>query len=74
MSFRTYLAVQTKDNLVILKDMIVSQEIRAAAHVELDDDTDLANLIANLFTLYLLEGLPVHDRRANAECAHSPCM
>jgi hypothetical protein len=44
------LAVKTKDNLQILRDMSVSQESRAAAHVELEEDPGLANFIANLFT------------------------
>ena len=43
------LAVKTKDNLEILRDMSVSQESRAAAHVELEMDADLANIIAYLF-------------------------
>ena len=39
--------------------MTFSQESRAAAHAELDNDADLANLIANLFTH--LEGSDMSD-------------
>ena len=50
------LAVKTTDNIDILRDMTFSQESRAAAHAELENDADLANLIANL-----LEGSDMSD-------------
>jgi len=53
------LAGKTTDNIDILRDMTFSQESRAAAHAELDNDADLANLIANLFTH--LEGSDMSD-------------
>ncbi len=44
------MAVETKINLGVLRDVSASQESRAAAHVELENDVELTNLIANLFT------------------------
>ena len=53
------LDVKITDNIDILIVMTVSQESRAAAHAELENDSDLANHIANLFTH--LEGSDMSD-------------
>ncbi len=47
---RPDLADRTRENLEMLKDTSLSQEDRAAAHVALEEDADLASLINNFFT------------------------
>ena len=44
------LADKTRDNLELLRDTSISQETRANARAELEDDAHLDNLITNLFT------------------------
>ena len=77
------LADETRDNLELLRDTSISQETRATAHAELEDDADLESLITNLFTQvevsdmadYWRDFLTMTDAlMQNAECARSPYL